>query len=261
MTPAAAATLALLLTAQTPGRSPYSRIAVEHCDDDCQLSPVCAEEQLYCRPPRWSPIHRKFFRYETWAEGVVRYGLIADVMAAATGAAERSDPLWQGQGRTLSLLLVTIANHESGLRRDVHDGSTRGDCDFRMVRGQPKIIEGSCRSTCLGQIKLQRGQRTTRGYSADDLVGLGRAATMRCVQTMVDRLSQARRVCTAQRGPIGQHAACTMGVYGGVASWSGDARIALRMKNYRDLRRSEATLSERVHEALAHQTSGLPAKK
>jgi hypothetical protein len=170
-----------------------------------------------------------------------RHGDDADPLCRAL---HRARP-WSGSELSLQLLLATVMSHESSLRRDVHDGTTRGDCDYALVGGKPEAIAGSCRSHCLGQVMVRPGQRTRRGYSADDLVGLGRAATVRCVETVVDRLSGARDACVAQHsGRRGVYAGCTMGVYGGVSSWSRDGRIGDRLKTYSTLRARHAGLAD-----------------
>ena len=242
MPTAADATLALLLLLQQPGRSPYSRIEIEECGERCQQTPVCAEETLSCAPPRWSPRRQRFIRLETYREGLQRYADIASVMT--TVAAET--PHWMGSDEDLVRLMLSVAYHESGFRRDVHEGSVRGDCLFREVAGVQEAIPGTCRSHCLGQIYLLPEQRTERGYVPDQLVGLGRAATTRCVQTMADRLTDANRACSAQRNQRGVHPDCTFAMYGGVASYQEDPRIKARVRSYERLRRSDATLTDEV---------------
>jgi len=243
---AAESTLALLLLLQVPGRSPYSTVEVDQCDESCQKTPVCAQDKLYCSPPRWSERRQRFFRFETYGEGLQRYADIAPVIATAAADANG----WPGRDGDLARLLLSVAYHESGFRRDVHEGSVRGDCDYRVVAGARETIPGSCRSHCLGQIYLLPNQRTTRGYGPDDLVGLDDDATMRCVQTMADRLVGANRACSAQHSMVGVHPACTFGMYGGVAFWPSDPRIRARVRSYERLRRSDATLAEDVIAAL-----------
>ncbi|MCA9618555.1 MAG: hypothetical protein KC731_06030 [Myxococcales bacterium] len=272
MKPGVESVLALLLAAQAPGRSPYSKIAVDDCDARCQETPLCERPELSCRPPHFVARRGQHFRYETWEEGVRRYASIADsVHRAATTmtwpkdgdcdlddetpacvALQKKRP-WTGSERLLEVLLTTVALHESGLRRDVHEGTTRGDCDYTMQAGVEVAIPGTCRSTCLGQIKLEDGQTTSRGYGREDLPGLDDAATFRCVETMVDRLSQARELCVAQQNGsrAGHYAGCTFGIYGGVEGWSKDPRIAERVKTYRRLLQTSTKVSEAVKQVLA----------
>jgi hypothetical protein len=257
MPSAAEATLALLLFAQAPGRSPYSKVVVESCDETCQTTPWCDEETIACRPPHWSGSQKAFLRYETWEEGTLRYWLIADVIASVSQTLTRGSAddaatsrRWKSSPDALRQLLVTVVLHESGMRRDIHSGLTRGDCDYRMVKGKPQLIEGSCRSHCLGQINLDPGAKTARGYSADQLVGVDRAATRRCIQTTADLLTQAHGACMRQLNAEGSHAACTLAMYGGVTGWATDPRIAARMTSYRNLRAHRAELNDRVRRLL-----------
>jgi hypothetical protein len=274
------ALLTLMLTLHAPGRSPHAKIPLASCDDECQRAPRCDEPVLHCRPPTWSARHQRYFRFEDWEEGVRRYALIADVAAttaarmvwvdddrcSAPNHGDDADPVcralhrarpWSGSELSLQLLLATVMSHESSLRRDVHDGTTRGDCDYAQVGGKPEVIAGSCRSHCLGQVMVRPGQRTRRGYSADDLVGLDREATVRCMETVIDRLSGAHDACVAQHsGRRGAYAGCTMGVYGGVNHWSRDSRIHARLKTYDTLRARHSGLADQslatdVQKALA----------
>ncbi len=223
--------LAMLLFAQAPGRSPHAKIFLDTCDDQCQQTRRCDEPFMYCRAPLLSPRHRQFYRYETWEEGVKRYALIADVV--------------------VDLLLTTVMSYESSLRRDVHEGRSRGDCDYTTVAGTRTVIAGSCRSHCLGQVMVRRGQRTSRGYTSDELVGLDRASTARCVQTVIDRLSGANNACVAQHaGGRAAYPACTMGVYGGVASWAMDPRISARAKTFHTLANLPTELDAKVKQTL-----------
>jgi hypothetical protein len=254
----ALALLAVLLHAQTPGRSAHAKVVLESCDDACQTTRACNEEVLYCRAPEWSARHQRFVRFETFAEGVRRYAMLAEVMHETAqrmtwqpdghcppprhgdgdlcSVEHRAHP-WSGTERQLELLLATVVAHESSLRRDVHEGTTRGDCDYTDRGGRREVIEGSCRSHCLGQVRVLPGDRTARGYTADEIVGLDRVSTARCIETVVDHLSAAHDLCVAQNnGRQGAYPACTMGVYGGVTSWGKDPRIALRVETWGEMR-------------------------
>jgi hypothetical protein len=269
------ALLAVLLHAQTPGRSAHAKIVLESCDEVCQATPVCSEPVLSCRPPEWSAVRRRFVRFETFAEGARRYALLADAIVAVAArmawaaddacppprhgdggdgacAARHRERPWSGTARQLELFLATVMAHESTLRRDVHEGTTRGDCDHAVIEGRRQLVVGSCRSHCLGQVRVLPGDRTARGYSADDIVGLDRASTERCIETMVDYLSTAHELCVAQNsGREAAYPGCTMGVYGGVASWGKDARIAARVETYGTLRAIRAAEKPLSAEALA----------
>jgi hypothetical protein len=119
------------------------------------------------------------------------------------------------------------------------------------VAGRQVVVEGSCRSHCLGQVMLEPGQATRRGYLADDLVGVDRAATRRCIETVVDLLSDAHARCSA--GKAGQtvtRPSCVLGLYGAVPGWERDPRIAARAKTYSELAALKRPLKPAVLEAL-----------
>lgn len=246
-------TLGLLLSLQAPGRSPHAKIFIEACDATCQERPRCDEPVLWCHPPKWSRRHERFYRYETWAEGVARYAGIAAITVQVAAEAKR-EGRWLGSERALERLLATVMAHESGLRRDVHEGRTRGDCDYTTIGGERTVIAGSCKSHCLGQVQVIGDDRTARGYTADDLVGTDHASTRRCLETVSDLLAGAHKACVAQRnGKVATYPACTMGIYGGVASWRSDPRIAKRAKTYHTLAarsRHPEPLSPKVRAAL-----------
>ena len=249
----------LLLSTQAPGRSPHAKVFLDQCDDACQSNLVCKEEKLFCRAPKFSARDKRWYRYESWTEGVRRYALLADVVvdlaASMTwhkhatcpppGRGASTQPAcrrlyrerpWSGNERHLERLLVTVMSHESALRRDIHSGYTRGDCDYTTIGGKQTVVVGSCRSHCLGQVQVPRGRKTKRGYTSEDLVGIDRASTERCLETVIDVLAGARNACVRQNhGREGAYPACTMGLYGGVAGWSGDPRIAARAKTYHTL--------------------------
>jgi hypothetical protein len=246
--------LVLLLSLQAPGRSPHARILLSDCDESCQATPVCAEPVMACQAPKWSGRDRAFYRYENWQEGVRRYAMIAETTVTVAAASKRQGR-WLGSQDSLERLLATVMAHESGLRRDVHEGRTRGDCDYTTIGGVRRMIEGSCRSHCLGQVQVPPHQgRTPRGYTPDDLVGLDPASTQRCLETVSDVLAGAHKACVAQRnGQLGAHPTCTLGIYGGVASWRSDPRIQKRVKTYRTLAartRRGAPLPDAVRELL-----------
>ena len=251
--PSTELTLMLLLSLQAPGRSPHAKIFLEECDEACQQAPRCDEPVLWCHPPKWSRRHERFYRYETWSEGVARYNRIAE-LTVSVAAEATSEGRWVGSEDALRRLMATVMGHESGLRRDVHEGRTRGDCDYTTIGGERTIIAGSCKSHCLGQVQVIGKDRTARGYTADDLVGLDEASTRRCLETVSDLLAGAHKACVAQRnGHVGTYPACTMGIYGGVASWRSDPRIAKRAKTYHTLAvrsRNPKPLSAKVRAAL-----------
>lgn len=269
------ATLAALLFFQTPGQSPYSTIPIGSCDEACQREPVCDEARLYCRPPHHAASRGGWVRYERFDEGVRRYAVIGEAIATVASAStwksdarcerpssapaceERSRQRpWTGTEAQLRGLLATVVAHESTMRRDVHEGVTRGDCDYVTVAGRQVAVAGSCRSHCLGQVMIDPGKRTRRGYRADDLVGIDPEATRRCLETVTDRLSDAHRRCTEGRAARGaMRPACVLGIYGAVPGWPRDQRIAARAKTYHELRSIRRPLAREVLEALGRCTA------
>ena len=241
--------LAVMLSLATPGASIYSRVVVPEgsgraCEDATSL--LCAAP----RPdPAWGG---QWTRPETRAEGLARYYQIAtvvhDVAAASVwrpldgcapvrvspwakraapdsecGRAQRARP-WTGTETELERYVITVALHESGFRRDVHAGrgaASRGDC-----KG------GVCRSVCLGQIiKTRRGWRSPRGYAHEQLAGLDSNATRRCVETIVDYLSDARAACVSPYGLGTMGAPCVLASYGGLST-ADDPRIRQRVRTF-----------------------------
>jgi len=178
--------LAVMMALQPPGQSVYSQVVVSGpgaprgCDDP---------GSLLCAPPRWSPSRDAWTRPETVAEGWARYRIIARAVTRET----RGEPL-------LRRLVLTVTYHESGWRRDVHEGSNH------LVR---TALEDRGRSWCLGQHLL--GTRSRRGRS---LVGVSTMATQRCVAATASALRHAVDVCSARLigGPT-----CWFSTYGGVA--------------------------------------------
>jgi hypothetical protein len=112
---------------------------------------------------------------ESAEAGWVRYDSIArDAIAVALS----EPPIYsgaRGRERTVALMLA-VAMHESALRLDVDDGTTRGD-------------DG--RSWCLGQINIGAG--TVDGWSGPDLV----ADRRKCFTVMHRMLRQSLSACRA----------------------------------------------------------------
>ncbi len=107
----------------------------------------------------WAPPGRSLIKdaIETPEEGTARYAAIAQ---AATRVAfdPASKPLVHGpRARTQTLaIMLSVAYHESGFRRDVDLGIGR-------------LARGSGLDSCLMQIRVGRG-RTEEGYSHAELV-------------------------------------------------------------------------------------------
>ena len=93
--------------------------------------------------------------------------------------------------------------------------------------------------------------------SAERVEGVqGDYLRMRLTASPVD--GAANKACVAQRaGQRAAHPACTMGIYGGVASWSTDPRIKARAKTYQTL----ASLGSPVLEDDVLRALGRPVDK
>lgn len=218
-TTVAATILATMLALQPAGRSFYS--VVEVAEDEER---ACLDESPLCAPSRWHRLRRAWVRYETEGEGILRYETIAralGLIAAEVDDGVEGAPSWpKGRGDELLRYLLTVAHHESGFRRDVHEGATLGD-------------QG--KSWCLIQRNLGVSGRalTSRGWRARELVGLDLEATYRCLVTGADVLGYARQVCQGR-------AYCIFAVYGGVRS-AYDGRVFERVKTLKALACSQKT--------------------
>lgn len=210
------ALLAMMVTVAPPGQSAHSVVVEPSCGTDpakpaCDLAPA----------PRWSPYYKAYVRRETKEEALRRYLLIArviektaTVMSAPVkldDGTEKPAP-WPWSVSDLALSLVTIANHESGFRRDVHSGvgpSALGDCAYWDIRGRrisPEHARAvgaaartSCRSVCLMQINTGGLERARFGYMGKEMVGLDEASTERCFAAGAQAFAEARARCAATR--------------------------------------------------------------
>ena len=189
------AVLAALVTAQPPGKSIHSQVTV-----DADAPPACTSPSLLCRPPRFNKKYNAFVRAETKAEGMLRYRIIARAIAKAAA-----------KDRGLARLMVVVAAGESGLRRDVHLGLTRGD------KGKSWGL--------FQQLGDKLGERRVHeGWKLNEIVGDDDKRTLRAATVAARQLKRARRVCRWRRK------GCTpYGIYGGGVAIS-DPRIQLRLR-------------------------------
>ena len=110
---------------------------------------------------------------------------------------------------------VAVFFHESTFDRRVHSGQIKGDCRWTGGKiGKGTRIPGTCRSSCLGQILLMKGQRTPKPdrFRAKDLVGVDLAATRRCARVSVLVLERARKACGGKYA----RPSCIFAHYGGI---------------------------------------------
>lgn len=194
------AILAAILSLASPGQSPHSVVPLPECGGpvlrvaDLPTTP----EPAACSAPSvaWSSHRGAMVRRETEAEARARYATIASALDAvsleATTAPEGERPLWPWPRRELVAGLLTIARHESGFRRDVHEGVgplALGDCS----RGRDGVRR--CRSVCLVQIQTGGLDAERDGRRGRDLVGLDAGSTERCLRAGAELLARARWAC------------------------------------------------------------------
>ncbi len=179
--------------ALAPSSSPYSVVQLPECG-----GPVLAAAAPECSAPgvAWSAHRGAFVRPETAEEARARLEVIARAIETASAEATTAEPgerpLWPWPRRELVAGLLAIARHESGLRRDVHEGvghAALGDCS----RGRDGVRR--CRSVCLVQVQTG-GLDTRRGaWLGRDLVGLDVDSTRRCLTAGAELLARARWSC------------------------------------------------------------------
>lgn len=219
------AILAAMLSLVPPGQSAYSVVPLPECGGpvlrlaDLGTTPTPAA----CSAPgvAWSPHHSALVRLETEAEGRARYETIARALDAvsleATSAPEGERPLWPWPRRELVAGLLTIARHESGFRRDVHEGVG------------PAAV-GSGKDVCLVQIRTGGLDGRRGGWLGRDLVGLDAGSTARCLRAGAELLARSRWSCA--RG--GAWFAPAVALYGsGVSCGTRRSWVQVRAATYR----------------------------
>lgn len=190
--------------ALAPSSSPYSVVPLPECGGPVlRLADLPAgPEPAACSAPgvAWSSHHGALVRLETPEEARARYATIARaldaVSLAVTSAPPGERPIWPWPRRELVAGLLAIARHESGFRRDVHEGvggAALGDC--HRVRDGSRV----CRSVCLVQVQTGGLDGERDGRRGRDLVGLDEASTRRCFEAGAELLARSRWSC-ARRG-------------------------------------------------------------
>ena len=239
------AILAALLFLQTPGKSIYSQVVVPE-----DAPPPCEDvNSLLCLPPRWSEAHKGFTVAETWEQGVLRYAVIAKAAQEVVYSKKRKSP----RGQLLRYLLA-FTYHESGFRRDVHEGvgkDSRGDCKWRTIKlpgGKTKRerVPGSCRSHCLAQIMVgpEWSDAKIQGLHHKELVGLSLKKTKNCLGVAANIIDRAYQYC-AKRGPR-PLSYCVVTHYAGGMVPNTDRRVIARVKTVNKLGSAPTELEERV---------------
>jgi hypothetical protein len=233
--------LAAMLFLQSPGQSIYSRTIA-----DKDSGRPCDDDSLLCEEPRWSGAHGAYTVAESYADGLRRYQDIADQLHAVV-----YDPRakWTTPKNRLWKEVITVAYHESGFRRDVHSGigvAARGDCKWTGKGKERRRVPGSCKSHCLAQVMYYAGLRSVNGWKANELTGLDKESTRRCLYVAATYLDRANSFCKQNR--IGREA-CVFSVYGGLGGRKLDKRIRARVNTYNRISAAPA-LDAETKEAL-----------
>jgi len=221
----AATILALAIAHAQPGHSPYSLEPVAACGTDphqptCALDPVCPLPVFYCKAPRWSAAHTAWVRVESEETAKHRFTRIAMALAATARklhecrdeqgrALPTCTPVgWPGTIDSLTLSMLTVALHESGLREDVQ-------------KGFPPLGRGPAGGVCLLQVRPNQAHRHASWLStqqrarleddraerkkfAQSLLGDDPASLLRCFEIGGRMLVRARRSCEASSVPWDQ---------------------------------------------------------
>lgn len=190
-------TILAAVLALAPTSSPYSVVAMP----ECGAPPLTAESPAACSGATWSPSRGAHVRSETADEARSRLETIARALDAvsleATAAEPGERPLWPWPRRELVAGLLAIARHESGFRRDVHEGvgpAALGDCSA----GRDGVRR--CRSVCLVQVQTG-GLDAQRGrWLGRNLVGLDVESTSRCLRAGAELLARSRWSCARGGG-------------------------------------------------------------
>jgi hypothetical protein len=249
------AILAAMLFLQAPGRSIYSQVVVP----ENAPAPCADPYSLLCSPPRWSEDHAGFTVVESWGQGLNRYAVIAhaaDIVVFHTKRSSPRDHLWR--------YLLAFAYHESGFRRDVHEGvgqAARGDCAWRTVEVGGKKrrtrVPGSCKSHCLAQIMIGPVDSAAKinGYGPRELTGLDLDSTVRCLDVATTIIDRAYQFC-AKRGPR-PLSLCIVTHYAGGMIASNDKRVIARVKTMNKLLHAPTALGRDAELALGAGPSSM----
>lgn len=148
---------------------------------------------------------------EAEADARARYGVIADAIAHESSGDVR-----------LAAFLMAVARHESTFRKDIHEGSKRGDGGHSW-----SLYQLNCGP---------RSDAVVPGtkYRARDIVGVELAPTRRATHAAAVHLRKAIEVCKGE--PL-----CVFKRYGGVSRTMAKddkvrARLQARVKTYRRIR-------------------------
>lgn len=167
-----------------------------------------------------------YLRRETPEEMIIRYSLVAQSISNVSAEVSKGsclnkceegdescqlqckeESIWHWDRKSLAIMLLSIARHESGYKYHIQTGihNGRGDCIWykngkRVKPWTPGAYKDpySCKSVCLGQINVGKGVVKGFGWSAEDLVGTDLASTRRCLIAMSSAASRARGYCSSR---------------------------------------------------------------
>lgn len=230
----AAMVLASMTHLSTPGNTIFSQVPITTCDSHCQETELCSNKNNWkCKKPQFSQElfdlykdkEKSFTKPESFDEGIVRYAMTSEIISniskkytidkcinkclddSCKNSCESNLKI-QNKRQELAMLIAVVTNQESDFRLDVQGGTGnygRGDCQWKLSDGKTakafqkhaKPIKSTCKSVCLGQIKIGHGM-TPNNWSADDLVGVDYASTERCITTVAEYILKAEELCHAK---------------------------------------------------------------
>jgi hypothetical protein len=267
--------LAMMLAVAPPGQSAHSVVLEPDCGTN-PIKPACDRVPA----PKWSPFHQSFVHKETLEEALRRYLVIAKaiekVAVQMSTPIKRADgteepPSWSFGQNDLAQALVTIAQHESGFRRDVHSGvgpAALGDCTYWDQTGQrvpldrargTRVTRTSCKSVCLMQLNTGGLERSRFGFVGKEMIGLDEASTERCFVAGARAFAEAQARCAPTRS--WDWFARSVTSYGTGALCEKDADwTKARVNTFEKIGKiSAATLSKEVRVLLGLDTAGAGA--
>jgi len=135
--------LSLALSSFSPGRTVHSLEVVPACGSDasaatCELSPVCSEASILCRPPRWEEKVGAWVRFESREAGARRLSVVAEALADAALYAGAG---WSEGPTDLARAMLAASGWSTGLREDIQTGRTRGPAgELCLMDIQPGVL-------------------------------------------------------------------------------------------------------------------------